>query len=121
MGAPRGTLRCPAPRRQVVRPVLATTSSERKQRETYREAILDPLPRTWSKLEMKLLGYLADRVRSWVGAIWQVVAPHTGPGVVGRVVADIVRSHRELILENAMLGSLRARGSRRSSSRALLR
>jgi transposase InsO family protein len=52
---------------------------------------------------MKLLGYLADRVRSWVGAIWQVVAPHTGPGVVGGVVADIVQSRRELILENAML------------------
>jgi len=52
---------------------------------------------------MKLLGYLADRVRSWVGAIRQVVAPHTGPGVVGGVVADIVQSRRELILENAML------------------
>jgi len=52
---------------------------------------------------MKLLRNIVDWVRSRVDAIWQVVAPHPGPGVVGGAEVDIVRSRRELILENALL------------------
>ena len=65
--------------------------------------LLDRLPRAWSKLGMKLLRDIADWARSTASAIWRMVAPHAGPGVVGGAAADLTRSRRELVLENAML------------------
>ena len=42
-------------------------------------------------------------VRSKTGAIWRMLAPHVEPSVVRGAVADIVRTRRELVLENALL------------------
>jgi hypothetical protein len=52
---------------------------------------------------MKLLRDIADWARSMAGAIWRIVAPHAGSGVAGGAAADLARSRRELVLENAML------------------
>jgi len=52
---------------------------------------------------MKLLRGIAYWARSTAGAIWRLVAPHAGPGVAGGLAADVARSRRELVLENAML------------------
>lgn len=52
---------------------------------------------------MKLLRDIADWARSTAGAIWRMVAPHAGPGIAGGAAADVARSRRELVLENAML------------------
>jgi transposase InsO family protein len=52
---------------------------------------------------MKLLSDIVDWFRSKVSAIWQAVAPHSGPSDVGGAAADIAPSRRDLVLENAML------------------
>jgi hypothetical protein len=52
---------------------------------------------------VKLLRGIADWARSTAGAIWRLVAPHAGRGVAGGLAADVARSRRELVLENAML------------------
>jgi hypothetical protein len=51
----------------------------------------------------RLMRDIVDWARSKAGAIWQAVAPHAGPSVAGEAAADIVRSRRELVIENAML------------------
>jgi putative transposase len=52
---------------------------------------------------MNFLRHIIDWVRSRSGAIRKGVAPHGGPSVARGVAADIVRSRRELVIENAML------------------
>jgi hypothetical protein len=64
---------------------------------------VDRLLGTWSKLEMNFLRHIVDWVRSRPGAMWKAVAPHGGPSGVRGVASDIVRSRRELVIENAML------------------
>jgi hypothetical protein len=75
-----------------------------KLREELEKRIrIDRLPGTWSKLEMKLLNEIVDWARSTAGAIWRAIGPHATASVAGGAGADIVRSRRELVLENAML------------------
>jgi hypothetical protein len=52
---------------------------------------------------MKLLRDIADWARSTACAIWRMVAPQARPGVAGGAAADLTRSRRELVLENAIL------------------
>ena len=52
---------------------------------------------------MNLLRHIVGWVRSSAGAMWEAVTPHGGPSVARGVAADIVRSRRELVIENAML------------------
>jgi len=52
---------------------------------------------------MNFLRHIVDWVRSRAGAMWKAVAPHCGPSGARGVAADIVRSRRELVIENAML------------------
>jgi hypothetical protein len=86
------------------RPVLATTVIRVKQHENLvGRPCLIGYPGRGRSLEMKLLRDVVDWVRSGVGAIWRAVAPHAGPGVAGGVAAQIIRTRRELVLENAML------------------
>jgi len=51
----------------------------------------------------ELLHDVVSRLRSKVGLIWRVLQPRSGPGVVRGALADVVRSRRELVLENVML------------------
>ena len=74
-----------------------------KRRKNSSEALVDRLPGTWSKLEMKVLRHIVGRVRSRAGAMWKGVAPHRVPSVARGVAADMVRSRRELVIENALL------------------
>ena len=52
---------------------------------------------------MKVLRHIVGWVRSRAGVIWKAVAPHDGPGVLRGVAADVVRSRKELVIENALL------------------
>jgi len=52
---------------------------------------------------MNFLLHIVDWVRSRADAIWKAVAPHGGPSGASGVAADIVRSRRELVIENALL------------------
>jgi hypothetical protein len=53
---------------------------------------------------MNFLLHIVDWVRSRAGDIWKVVAPHGGPSGACGVAVDIVRSRRELVIENALIG-----------------
>jgi len=52
---------------------------------------------------MTLLRRIFDWLRPTARGIWRAIAPHTGSGAAGGVAADIVRSRRDLVIENAML------------------
>jgi len=88
---------------ETVVPCWLPWSSSRNNRRTSSETLVDRLPGTWSKLEMNFLRHIVGWVRSRAGAMWKAVAPHDGPSGACGVAADIVRSRRELVIENAML------------------
>jgi hypothetical protein len=78
-------------------------SSTRNDAGTSSEDLVDRLPGTWSKLEMKVPRHIVGWVRSRAAVSWKAVAPHEGPGVLRGVAADAVRNRKELVFENALL------------------
>jgi putative transposase len=52
---------------------------------------------------MNLLRGIAEWARLTACEIWQLVAPHASRKVAGGIAADVARSRRDLVLENAML------------------
>ena len=52
---------------------------------------------------MKLLRSIVGWARSRADAMFRMIAPQARPGIAGGAAADVARSRRELVLENAML------------------